>query len=367
MKLHLRQKSFTPLYDQITTQIRDQILAGELKPGEKLPSYSQARAIYGIHTNTMEKVFVRLEQDGLVERRRGAGVFVCAVSRKDTHGVIGLSGGGFRFEGNSSYWMQLMRGIRQATAEAGQQLLMLDDSRRGWEKADGVLICDWLAYQAPLKLPLAQPIVSLLVPVEGAASVVADDYTGARQAMQHLVDLGHRRIAFLHSYDADQPILKQRIAAYRDALREADVEPLPAWERCIQEGFVEGEQIVAVSREEMQRWIREDWAALGCTALLCHNDETALGAMQCLQRHGFAVPDDVSVVGFDDTEICELTSPKLSSVKVPLREIGAAATRLLLDQIETDTVQHGHNTLPTQFNGRESSGAAPQTVKGDKR
>lgn len=362
MKLHLRPKDFVPLYDQITTQIRDQIATGVLKPGEKLPSYNQVRAIYGIHSNTMEKVLVRLEQEGLVERRRGAGVYVCTPSRKRTHGVIGLSGGGFRFEGNSSYWMQLMRGIRQTAAEAEQQILMLDDSRKGWEKADGVLLCDWLAYKDPLVLPLAQPIVSLLVPIKGVASVIADDYTGARQAMRHLLDAGHRRVAFLHSYDTDQPILNQRTAAYRDAFRDAGLEWHPAWERCIQEGFVEGEQIVAASQNEMRRWIAEDWTQLGCTALLCHNDETAVGAMQCLQEHGFRVPADVSVIGFDDTEICKLTSPQLSSVKVPLYEIGAAATQLLLRQIESDTVQDEHQILPTHFNVRASTAAAPNRI-----
>jgi DNA-binding LacI/PurR family transcriptional regulator len=358
MHLQLRPADYVPLYDQITTQIRDLIVSGELKPGEKLPSYNQIRATYGIHTNTMEKVLVRLEGEGLVERRRGSGVFVCPPARKSTHGVIGLSGGGFTFEGNSSYWMQLMRGIRQAADEAGQQLLMLDESHKGWEKADGVLVCDWLAYKDPSRIPVAQPSVSLLVPVAGGASVFADDYTGTRQAVEYLLNSGHTRIAFLHSYDSEQPALQKRVSAYRDAFEAVNLEWQPQWERCIQENFVEGEQIITASHNEMRRWIECDWKKLDCTALLCHNDETAVGAIKCLHEHGQQVPNDVSVIGFDDTEICQLTSPKLSSVRVPLREIGAEAIKLLMQQIESDTVLDEHRVLATEFQARESSANA---------
>ena len=116
-----------------------------------------------------------------------------------------------------------------------------------------------------------------------------------------------------------------------------------------------GDQIVTAAREAMQQWIDDSWKETGCTALLCHNDETALGAIQALQAAAINVPHDVSVVGFDGTNFCELTTPKLSSVKVPLREIGATAVELLLQQIEADTVRDDHKVLPMALQQRESS------------
>jgi len=111
----------------------------------------------------------------------------------------------------------------------------------------------------------------------------------------------------------------------------------------------------------MSAWLRDEsangWQKINCTALLCHNDETTMGALQALREAGLRVPDDVSVVGFDGLEIGEYSHPRLTTVEMPLREIGAAAVAMLLRQIEADEVTEEHQILSTQLRVRESTAA----------
>ena len=97
------------------------------------------------------------------------------------------------------------------------------------------------------------------------------------------------------------------------------------------------------------RPVEDGWQALGCTAILAHNDEAAIGVMNALAARGLGVPQDVSVVGFDGTMICDFCTPKLTSVKVPLREIGSRAVKVLLEQIQGGIKTPEKITLPVQL------------------
>jgi DNA-binding LacI/PurR family transcriptional regulator len=346
-----------PKYWQLAQHFRQQIEQGVLRPGDRLPSLAEMQAMHNASRPTVERAHALLEKAELIERRHGAGVFVATPAKHSTRtqGVIGLCGSGFSFNGYNSYWAQVMGGVREAAAKARVQLLIVEPaSFQGWEKADGVIVCNQTSARVSHKQPLGQPLVSLLTPIENLASVVADDYDGARQATEHLLRLGHRKIGFLH-FQPKQPVLQQRLAGYRAALKAADVTPRKSWRREIAGPFLHGEQIVATGRAAMQRWIEDGWKRTGCSALLCHNDEVALGAVQALAADGIEVPQAVSIVGFDGTEFCDLASPPLTSVQVPLRAIGAAAVELLLQQIESGELSTEHKVLPTKLKVRAST------------
>lgn len=343
----------------VTEEIRQQIINGDLKPGDRLPSYNARRDEHGVHKNTMSKVYAALESEGLIVRRRGSGTFVAErlERKRKVSGVIGLSGLGFGLAGCSPYWSDLLGGAREAALRDGMHLLILDaDSSHGWEKADGVLLCNW--NHPDLLRPAEIPIVSLLTLIEGVASVAADDEGGTRLATEHLIELGHRRIAYLQ--DNNGGITENRMSGYRNALKAAGIRPQKEWRRVMCGKFLFGTEFTQWARGHMSKWLSEPgtpWATNSqrCTALLCQNDEAALGAIQALNEVGLRVPEDVSVVGFDGTSFCELTSPRLSTVEMPLREIGAAGVEMLLQQIKADEVMTEHKVLPTQLRLREST------------
>ena len=153
-------------------------------------------------------------------------------------------------------------------------------------------------------------------------AVVPDDRGGARAAVTELLAHGHRRIGFINDYYATVAA-DLRLKGYRDALREFGVR---FDRRCV----VYAEPGLESSADAAAR-LHED---AGVTALFCFNDRVAVGAYRGLTRQGLAVPDDVSVVGFDDQEfVADYADPPLTTVALPHYAMGQWAARALVERI----------------------------------
>jgi len=156
-----------------------------------------------------------------------------------------------------------------------------------------------------------------------ATSVKPDNVGGARQATDHLLHLGHRHIAIFCGAPNSLAAI-ERLAGYRQALQAAGLPPNPALTH--QSYF---------SREEAYRdavtYLRR---GLTCTAIVAQSDEMAIGILQALQEHGLSVPGDVSLVGFDDIDVCPYLDPPLTTVQVDRAELGRSAVRRLVALIE---------------------------------
>jgi len=290
-----------------------------------------------------------------------------AAAFQTRHATLGVSGLGFSFAGSSSYWAKLLQGMRETATGAQAQLMLLDHTTlTGWEKADGVLLCEWTAHQLIASLPDNLPRVSLMSSMPNMESVLADDYSGGCLATEHLLQLGHRRVAYLYKYGKASPQAVARQSGYCDAMRAAGIEPDANWMRQLARSSENdfGANVVATGREGMRLWIEENWRKLGCTALLAHNDEVAVGSCEALQEAGFDVPGEVSVVGFDNIEISEYCRPRLTTIEVPLARIANAATEILLRQINSDSAtqsaQSRQQVLPVQLKVRESTAPPPR-------
>jgi DNA-binding LacI/PurR family transcriptional regulator len=168
------------------------------------------------------------------------------------------------------------------------------------------------------------PIVSLDRDIDcpDVPLVQVDNRAGARAAVEHLVGLGHRRIAHI-SGPSGLGISRERIAGYREALAAAR---LPADPALLVEGdYEEDGGAVAAAR-------LVDSAA-DFTAIFAANDLTAIGAMGALHERGLRIPGDVSVVGFDDLRLASYVSPGLTTISQPAAEIGERAAGILIDII----------------------------------
>lgn len=346
-----------PKYWQFVERFRAQMADGTLKPGDRLPSFVELRTRYGASRATADKVYGILEQEGLIDRQNGNGIFVAGLVSRQRTGILGLNGNCFAGGGQSFYWSGLLEGIYEVAEAAGKELLILGhQSTRGWEKVDGMLVSDWDHQRALNRLPSGLPAVSLVAPHDDVASVYADDYQGIRLSVEHLVALGHRRIAYFHN-DPAQPIMTRRLQGYRDAIAAAGIALQPAWTRCIYGTFEYGDQFVSEGRRCMLDWMGDGWFDLGCTAMLCHNDEIAIGVMAALRGAGVEVPRDLSIIGFDGTAVCDMSSPGLTSVRLPLKQIGAQAVEVLLKQIAGGAVSREHRMLPVSLRHGESCAA----------
>ena len=152
------------------------------------------------------------------------------------------------------------------------------------------------------------------------------DFDGAAQATQHLLALGHRRIAHLSGPD-NHPDAMERLAGYRHALEQAGV----AFDAGL---VVQGELHEQSGALVMQRLLD---TARPFTAVFAANDQMAFGAQLALRRSGLRVPQDVSLVGFDDLPVSAFMMPPLTTVRQPARDIGRIAVQGMLALIEGRT------------------------------
>ena len=197
--------------------------------------------------------------------------------------------------------------------------------------------------------------------------VLVDNLVGTVAGVRHLVALGHRRIAFIggdpgthpRSFSQERSVEEERLFGFLETLREAGISPD---ERLISlGGYVtpgeRGENLAGVlPMRAMLRSRRRPTAVFtGC-------DVIAAGALQAIYEARLRVPDDISVVGFDDTLAASLT-PMLTTVAQPMAELGRTAISLALDSIEDSDAARRRVVLPTRLVVRRSTGAPPTRVR----
>ncbi|MFL5756451.1 MAG: LacI family DNA-binding transcriptional regulator [Chloroflexota bacterium] len=167
--------------------------------------------------------------------------------------------------------------------------------------------------------------------IDGSAvpSVDIDNRTAARDAVDHLIDLGHRRIGCITNASLEYTAARDRAAGYRDALADAGLMSEPGL-------LVEGDHDPQSGHDAMQALLAEPDPPTG---VFVGSDVVAFGVFGALREAGLRVPHDVSVVGFDDIPLAGYTDPPLTTIRVPAYELGAAAGRVLLDLVAGRSVK----------------------------
>lgn len=193
------------------------------------------------------------------------------------------------------------------------------------------------------------PIVFVNGFAEGVdAPFVSDDDVAAMDlAVTHLAQLGHTRIGLAVGPDHYVPVLRKR-RGFVSALASLGVPPDQAAAQ-VAHGFfsVEGGQAAALSLLDV-----------GCTAIVCGSDMMALGAVRAARSRGLEVPEDVSVVGYDDSPLIAFTDPPLTTVRQSVEAMGIAAVRALLDEINGTPAPHAEYVFRPELVVRGSTGAA---------
>ena len=262
---------------------------------------------------------------------------------------------------HGEFFSEAIRGIDLAARAEGYHILvsgshsdpaqMLDvvDTMRG--RVDGLVVMAPDVTLAPLEALPKMPVVLLNSSSANADAITIDNYGGARAMMRHLHGLGHTRIAFVcgpqHNADA-----RERLRGYRHAMRGIAAKSLRALE-CSgdfteESGFAAGNKIVAQASRP--------------TAVFSSNDSMAVGVLASLASAGIKVPDEMSVVGFDDIPIARYVAPPLTTMRVDIAELGRRAFALLLGAI-SDPLAHEsrHERVGTSLIVR-SSCMAPRSI-----
>jgi LacI family transcriptional regulator len=251
------------------------------------------------------------------------------------------------------FFAEVAMGAEQAAVEHGFNVLIFNtdgDPEREHEgvesllsrRVDGVIFTTALrAENVQLVVDAGRPAVEVERQVCGASgAVIVDNYSGAQEAMRHLLEIGHRRIGYIgepyslqdtsEATETDR-IRKERFDAYRDALEAAGIEVTA--EHLVLGDYPRergGWGSVQTGREYMRRLLEQDPEL---TAVFAASDLLAAGALQALYDIGLRVPEAVSVVGFDDTFAKHL-APPLTTVRQPMFEMGWRAAELAIRMLD---------------------------------
>ncbi|SDU93601.1 transcriptional regulator, LacI family [Microlunatus sagamiharensis] len=183
-------------------------------------------------------------------------------------------------------------------------------------------------------------------PRKELASVGTTNFSGGLAATQHLLDLGHRRVAYI-GCDPSSAYNQARVHGFRAACEAAGV-PVP-------------DEYVRIGSFDFAAGVEGGGALLELpeppTAVFAATDQIAAGVLEAARRHGARVPQDLSVVGFDDTAVAEILSPPLTTVRQPLREMGRVALVTALRVAAREPLDSHHVELATELVVRSSTAA----------
>lgn len=350
-------------------------------PSSTATLYDVAREA-GVSTATVSRVVHGYDRVKASTRQRVLGVIEAlgyvpdgaaqslSRKRKQVVGLVAVESRGpdSDIEQNSLLFVEeVLRGVESSLGEIGWSLLISflhasDSAQQRLQsmsgKVDGLLIAEGIVSSAQLaKLAARLPIVLVAgSPDEPNVDVVdADNRTGTKALVCHLVEAHNRTRLFYVAGPSDAPDAQARHSAFNEALAD-----YPGVTACgIFEGRFAGvggklaaQEILALPRREMP------------DAVICANDQMAIGAMRELQANGVRVPADIAVVGFDDIYPGTLIAPPLTTVRQPMRLLGERACRRLLDRIADPALPHRVELLPTALVVRESCGCHGQANGG---
>lgn len=259
------------------------------------------------------------------------------------------------------FFSEVIRGIDQTAKRSGYHLLVssshadraeLEAAFRAMRgRVDGLVVMtpDIDAETLEANLPSTLPVVMLNCRVEGQAydSIVVDNYGGAYAVVRHLIELGHRRVALIAGGSRNQDAA-ERLRGYREAMDALG----GAWSAELE---LRGDFMEASGYAAVERLLALDPRP---TAVFAANDSMAIGALSALGEAGVRVPGDLALVGFDDIPIARFMTPSLTSVHVPIAELGARGMERLLEVLRQDgSLSPRHETLAARLVVRTSCGA----------
>jgi DNA-binding LacI/PurR family transcriptional regulator len=349
------------LYQRVSEALRSRVTSGVFVGGSKLPALNDIAAEFDVSAMTVRRAISALEREGHVQRLPGVGVF--ARSRHSTTtGALAFVGTALQ----SPFQMGIASGAQRACQRNGRAIYLLDGhldaelemsnlKRLPSSGAAGAVILPPFRHAKTVQalrdlheagFPMV--VVDMTVPGIHTDLVTSDHEAGAHQAATHLLERGHSEVLFL-TYPPYASSVFNRIQGYERALQDLGKPPLPEWKIWIDlkehiAGFEQGRKwwggykaILPVLKERKPP-----------LAVLAIEAYAGWGVYEACQELGLRIPDDVSVVGFDEVEIVHAMRPPMTVVAQRTDEIGRSAVELLGRRIEAGRLDEGRRKTFTQ-------------------
>ena len=259
------------------------------------------------------------------------------------------------------FFTEMVRGIEQVLTDNGYVLMLCSSQESSSREQHYLRLLAEHRVDGLLITPAAQEVESIVdligrsIPTvlldrdrgeSDMCSVTVDDVRGGELAAAHLVDLGHETIAFVSGPTtirqcADRRDGIRRVLRHERRRRSIELHEISVGALTVENGEHAAAQLLGLDPRP--------------TAVMCANDLLALGVLRALTENGVAVPEDISVVGYDDVTFASMLSPALTTVRQPKYELGATAARLLLDEVLHEEHEHQAVRFEPELIARASS------------
>lgn len=337
-------------YLQLIKFIRNEIANGKLKVGDRIYTESELCKVFNISRQTVRQAISMLIKDGVLESRQGSGTYVVkALTPLHSSMSIGVISSNIE----EYIFPPQVNGIEHVLSKNGYSLqLMLTHDKLELEAkilktfiskgVDGLLFEPSKSALPGLNLHYYQELQRLNTPMIMINAnntqlkvpyVGLDDRKGGYIAAKHLASMGHKSIAGIFKLDDHQGHL--RYSGFMDMMQEAEM-------------YHNENNIIWFSTETFSTLfsgIQDSYvleSLKNCTAVFCYNDQVACMLVQLLRRNGLNVPNDISIVGYDDSNLATINVPSLTTIKHPGYSLGELAAKQLIQLIQDPSFKAGY-------------------------
>ncbi|MBP3966306.1 GntR family transcriptional regulator [Paenibacillus lignilyticus] len=343
------KEQLPPKYIQLKEEIVSWIAMAQFKPHDKLPSENEIAARFGFSRQTVRQALGDLEAEGWLYRAQGKGTFVSDAERGQSRAEPQqkLTIGMMTTHISDYIFPTIVRGVESELRKHGARLLLSsteNEKSRERENLESMLLQQQLGglIIEPTKSAEGNPNLDYFLALEArnipyimlnerysdldAVCLKVDDELGGFRAVEHLVKLGHQRIAGFFKTDDFQGVHRMRGFMRGLRVRKLTLQPESIIRYTTEEKLIKPAAMLAelLLRDPAER----------PTAIVCYNDELAVRLLDVIRRSGLSVPGDLSMVGFDDATLATATEVKLTTFEHPKTKMGEDAVALLMAMIE---------------------------------
>lgn len=360
-----KDKGKLPKYIQIAEYFKALITSVQIIPGEQLLTESEIADKFQVSRHTVRQALMELEKGGYIYKEQGKGTF-CSLRDKSTErrtiAVLTTYISNYIFP-------LIISGIEEVLSSAGYNLMLLNTNNEKQKEGEylkkiidnhivGLIVEPTMSALPNVNLNWYQELEKRRIPYIminakydelDSAYVVMDDIDGGYSITKYLLQLGHREIAAIFKGDDLQGVNRQ--LGYKKALEEFGV-PFK-------------NEYVNVYETKEEAFSPYDFTSnlIGKSerpsAIICYNDQIAIYALHAIRDAGLKIPEDISIAGYDDSDIATATELKVTTVKHPKEEMGRRAARFLINMIEGKAEKPNYVYKP-ELILRDSTGNVPE-------
>ena len=360
-----------PKYLQVADILRREIAEGVFRDGDKLTTEEELRFRFRVSRQTVRQAIAQLEDDGLVDRRRGSGTYVRHGPRKrqgTVHvGVVTTYITDYIFPSI----VQGMESVLNANGAVMNLSATYNDSRTERNilermldgQVDGLIVEGCRTGESTPNADCYQRLAERNIPVlflnsyyrefEQMPHVVMDDYEGGRIAAEELIRRGYRRLAGFFKIDDLQG--QERARGFREALDDLN---MPISENSVLT-FTTEDRMKLFRTKESARFVQLLAKERAFDGLVCYNDVFAAHLLEDLRNQGMHLPEDLGIISFDNAEISTLCHPALTTLAHPKEKFGALAAEKLLRML--DGLREESEAMKWALVNRESAPSRKKT------